>query len=63
MGNPTQLWRDTRGANLVEYVILVGVIALIALAGFKSFGTSVKNKVKYQQERVESIGSTKSDSK
>ena len=32
---------DTRGANLVEYIILVGVVALIALAGFKLFGTKV----------------------
>ena len=26
------LYRDVRGANLVEYIILVGVVALIALA-------------------------------
>src|SRR5437016_2578932 len=33
------LSNDTRGANLVEYIILVGVVALIALAGFKVFGS------------------------
>ena len=33
--------RDNRGANLVEYIILVGVIALIAIAGFKIFGEKV----------------------
>ena len=29
----TLMIRDTKGANLVEYIILVGVIALIAIAG------------------------------
>jgi Flp pilus assembly pilin Flp len=44
---------DTRGANLVEYIILVGVIALIAIAGFKLFGTKVQAKI---QEQSESVG-------
>ncbi len=50
------LVKDTRGANLVEYIILVGVIALIALAGFKMFGNKVLNKVKDQAGKVEQIG-------
>src|SRR5438128_2263359 len=37
-----RFFKDTRGANLVEYIILVGVIALIAIAGFKVFGGDVK---------------------
>jgi pilus assembly protein Flp/PilA len=44
---------DTRGANLVEYIILVGVIALIAIAGFKIFGQKVQAKV---QEQSDSVG-------
>jgi Flp pilus assembly pilin Flp len=35
---------DTRGAGLVEYIILVGLIALSAIAGFKTFGTNVNSK-------------------
>jgi Flp pilus assembly pilin Flp len=54
------LLRNTRGANLVEYVILVGVIALVALAGFKSFGKSIDTKIKQQQKKVLQIGSTAS---
>jgi Flp pilus assembly pilin Flp len=46
---------DTRGANLVEYIILVGVVALIALAGFKLFGTKVTEKVDQQAGSVEQI--------
>ena len=47
---------DKKGANLVEYIILVGVIALIALAGFKYFGQKVNSKINDQAGRVESIG-------
>jgi len=32
---------DTRGAGLVEYIILVGVIALLTMAGFRTFGGAV----------------------
>jgi Flp pilus assembly pilin Flp len=56
-----RLLRDTLGANLVEYVILVGVIALVALVGFKSFGKSVNTKVKQQQKKVQQIGKSSSD--
>lgn len=48
--------RDRRGANLVEYIILVGVVALIALAGFKLFGTKVRQKVDDQANQVGNIG-------
>jgi len=51
-----QFLRDNRGANLVEYIILVGVIALIAIAGFKIFGEKVDEKVQEQAGKVEQIG-------
>jgi pilus assembly protein Flp/PilA len=47
--------KDTRGANLVEYIILVGVVALIALAGFKVFGQKVNDKIKNQSTTVDGI--------
>jgi Flp pilus assembly pilin Flp len=46
------LLADTRGAGLVEYIILVGLIALAALAGFQYFGSSVNNKAKSLGDRV-----------
>jgi len=49
------LTRDTKGANLVEYIILVGVIALIAIAGFKTFGGKVQDKVNEQAGSVSGI--------
>jgi pilus assembly protein Flp/PilA len=54
LANPSFI-KDTRGANLVEYIILVGVVALIALAGFKLFGTSVTQKVNEQAGSVGAI--------
>ncbi len=51
----SSLFADTRGANLVEYVILVGVIALIAIAGFKAFGNNVRAKVDEQAGSVSAI--------
>ena len=47
---------DNAGANLVEYIILVGVIALVAIAGFKIFGEKVDKKVQDQASKVEQIG-------
>jgi Flp pilus assembly pilin Flp len=50
-----QLIKDTKGANLVEYIILVGIIALIALAGYRAFGESVTDKINEQSSSVGSI--------
>jgi len=50
-----KLAKDTRGANLVEYIILVGVVALIALVGFKIFGQNVQTKVNEQANAVTGI--------
>ncbi len=47
--------KDTRGANLVEYIILVGVVALIALAGFKIFGQKVDAKIQDPAGKVGGI--------
>ena len=47
--------KDTRGANLVEYILLVGLVALIAMAGFKIFGQKVNDKIKDQSDKVQGI--------
>jgi pilus assembly protein Flp/PilA len=48
--------RDNAGANLVEYIILVGVIALIAIAGFQMFGNKVDMKIQEEAKKVDQIG-------
>lgn len=45
------LVRDERG-NMTEYIILIGVIALLCIAAFKVFGSSVGDKVKAQADTV-----------
>jgi Flp pilus assembly pilin Flp len=47
------LHADARGAGLVEYIILVGLIALAALAGFQYFGSSVNTKARQLGDRVQ----------
>jgi pilus assembly protein Flp/PilA len=51
-----KLLKDTRGANLVEYIILVGVVALLCVAAFKAFGGKIQSKVGDQGDKVEQIG-------
>lgn len=52
------LRKDTRGANLVEYVLLVGLMAIICLAVFKLFGEKVKEKIQGYGETVDQIETT-----
>lgn len=46
---------DRAGANLVEYIILVGVVALLAIAGFQFFQKSVTRKIEDHAGKVNSI--------
>lgn len=56
MSNFRKFFSDSRGANLVEYIILVGIIALVAIAGFNLFGKKVNKKVDEQAQKVGAIG-------
>ena len=48
------LIKDTKGANLVEYMMLVGLIAIVAIVGFTKFGKTVDGKIGQQGGTVES---------
>ncbi len=50
-----RLIQDKRGANMVEYIIVVAVIALVAIAAFRTFGKSVDAKTTEQAGKVDSI--------
>jgi Flp pilus assembly pilin Flp len=50
-----RLIRDRRGAGLTEYIILVGVIALLAIGAFRFFGKSVSKKIEQQAGTVTNI--------
>ena len=51
----TRLLQDTRGAGFVEYIILVGVVALFCIAGYQYFGGKVTEKIKAQGDEIMGI--------
>jgi Flp pilus assembly pilin Flp len=50
-----KLIKDRRGAGMTEYIILVGVIALLSIAAFRFFGKSVSEKIEKQSDTVKNI--------
>jgi Flp pilus assembly pilin Flp len=54
-GQKRSLLRDQRGASLVEYTMLAGLVALAAFAAFQAFGTNVSNTVNGQAATVSTI--------
>jgi len=47
--------RDTRGANMVEYIIIVGLVAFIAILGFQRFGGAISNKITGQSNDIGNV--------
>lgn len=47
--------RDQRGAGLMEYTMLAGLVAIAAFAAFRTFGTNVNNAVNDQANQVTQI--------
>ena len=47
-----KLLGDRRGANLVEYIVLVGVVALMCIGAFKAFQFRVRAKSVEQSTAV-----------
>lgn len=58
MNQLRHLFRDTRGANLVEYMILVGVVAVLALATFKGLGSKVQKTTAEQTKTLDAVNTT-----
>ena len=50
---------DTRGANMVEYLVVVGLVALGAIAAFKGFSSDASSAIKGQGDTVKSLGGGK----
>jgi Flp pilus assembly pilin Flp len=48
--------RESRGTAFVEYVILVGVVALLAIHAFSVFGTGTSTVVRDQGLDVAKLG-------
>jgi Flp pilus assembly pilin Flp len=52
---PTSLLRDRRGASLVEYALVVGLVAIVALTGYRAFGSALLDKSEAHAACVESF--------
>ncbi|MEJ7733109.1 MAG: C2 family cysteine protease [Polyangiaceae bacterium] len=46
---------DTRGANLVEYMVVVGLIAILAMFGWRAFGSRVDASAEAQARCIETF--------
>ena len=53
-------WKDSRGAGFVEYVVLVGALALLAFGGYRLWASSVEHKADAQAQTVRSLSSPSS---
>lgn len=45
--------RDERGAGLVEYILLAGLIAIACILAFRGFGGKVSSTVTKQGDKIE----------
>ena len=51
-----RLWRDEEGASLVEYAILVALIAIVAIAAVQSLGTGIAQIFQNILGRIQGLG-------
>ena len=47
--------KDTRGGEFIEYIIIAGVVALLAITAFTTFGTDVQNKITEEGGKVTGV--------
>lgn len=50
--------KSTRGANLVEYIMLVGLIAILCIVAFNQFGDSIRAKINQEKSSIDGINAT-----
>ncbi|HMI83529.1 MAG TPA: hypothetical protein VK550_05510 [Polyangiaceae bacterium] len=55
MNQLKRILKDTRGTEFVEYMIICGVVALLAITAFTTFGKDVQNKIQEEGGKVTGI--------
>jgi Flp pilus assembly pilin Flp len=58
MNNIRRFIRDSRGASLTEYIILIGIVALIAYGGFRVFGQAVTTEITNQASSLDNVNTS-----
>jgi Flp pilus assembly pilin Flp len=54
-GRLRRLAADSRGASFIEYVIVVGLVAIIAIAAFQKFGETVVKKLEDETKALDKV--------
>ncbi len=49
-----RLLKNSRGQGMTEYIIIVAIIAIAAIAGFRAFGSKIKNSINKAGNSIES---------
>jgi len=44
--------RDTRGASMAEYVIILALVAIVAIVAWQALGTAVSTKTKAAADAI-----------
>lgn len=52
----SRFFKDTRGASFVEYLVLVGVVALAGIAAMQQISDGINSKAGDQAGKIQSIG-------
>lgn len=50
-----ELVHDRRGAAITEYLIIVGLVAIICIAAYRAFGNAIMNRVNTQTGQINGI--------
>ncbi len=54
--NKNSIVQDQRGAGFTEYLILVGLIAIICITAFTDFGEAIQGKTQDFKAKIEGLG-------
>lgn len=54
-GRKRSLLRDTVGASMTEYILMVGLIVIAGIAAWSAFGTSIDNSIRGQGTRMTTV--------
>lgn len=46
---------DRRGSEFIEYILIAGVVALLSIAAFTTFGQDVQQKIQSEGSAVQAI--------
>jgi Flp pilus assembly pilin Flp len=49
------LVKNTRGGDFIEYIMICGLVALVAISAFQTFGQDIINKVNDEGGKVSGI--------